>query len=362
MRNLRRAMTVPLAVSAMLIKLHQPLASQELAATVAPGKQYCQGLEAAIRLRREVEDSIKRLINDSIAGIEDTAERKAASKQRKHLRQVRIESTAFRDELENRLRHYLDIHPPRDTVANSLDSVMNRLEQDSMVVSVFGNGNIKTAIADTSGQTRVQGAVGVVRSTCRADFTVQLNVAAAGDTLFRDYGTSLLAPATGGFFKAGLVDFRAVDAMRLGALGRIGIHVYGTVSTNNWAVAQGDTSVFQATIAGLGAGVYKQLLRNDLDGTFVNVGLDLGIAYRGLYGDLATSTNQGNRIGALDSKAKHFVGPEIGFSLQVSQVRGALHFYYFPSTDIPGLGRGQVVAGFAVQGGIISRRILRDRN
>jgi hypothetical protein len=341
-----------LVVSGITCALPRSLPAQELAATVAPAKQYCQGLEAAIHLRREIRDSIHRLVDSTHSGESSSA--------RRRLRTSMEEAAAAATELEKKLTAYTRDHPrTADTVAN----IMKRLDQDSMVVSVFGNGNVKSAIADTSGATRVQGAIGVVRSTCRADFTVQLNVAASGDTLFRDYGTSLLAPATGGFFKAGLVDFRAVDAMRLGGLGHVGVHAYGTVSTNNWGVVgASDTTIFQATVVGLGLGVYKQLLRNDLDRTFVNVGLDLGAAYRGLYGDLAAEPNDENRVIALQSKAKHFIGPEIGFSLQVSQVRGALHFYYFPSTDIPGLGRGQVVAGFAIQGGIISRRVLRDRS
>lgn len=332
--------------------LPRVVTAQELAATVAPGKQYCQGLEAAIHLRREVRDSIQHWV--------DSVHKGKPRGERRRERDKRLESAEAATSLKDRLTLYAKTHPRQ---GESADAILARLDQDSMVVSVFGNGNVKAAIADTSGGTRVQGAIGVVRSTCRADFTIQLNVAAAGDTLFREYGTSLLAPATGGFFKAGLVDFRAVDAMKLGALGHIGLHAYGMVSTNNWGVIGApDTTVFQATVVGLGFGIYKQLLRNDFDGTFVNVGLDLGAAYRGLYGDLAAPANEANRVRLLGNAKRHFVGPEIGFSMQVSQVRGALHFYYFPSTDVPGLGRGQVVAGFAIQGGIISKRVLRDRD
>jgi hypothetical protein len=245
--------------------------------------------------------------------------------------------------------------------AAKANDLLDWINADSMIVSVFGNGNVKSAVSDTSA-TSVQGVLGVVRSTCSADFTVQLNVAARSDTIKGNFGVSILAPAAGGFLQAGLVDYRSPHAFRMGGLGRMGPHLYASVSTSNWLLP--DTAVvdrvFQATALGLGAGLYKQLLRNDFAGTFVSVGLDLGLAYRGLYGDLAGKADSTFRVRFLNSTKKHFLGPEMGFNLQVGQLKGALHFYYF-ATDVPGLGRGQVVAGFAVQGDIISRRVTRER-
>jgi hypothetical protein len=321
---------------------------QELAATVAPPGDYCSELRTAINVRSDLQKDARRKLKQS--------QPKLTREERKRAERASFASSPFKAEVTKQLKL---LYP--EATQGRLDSILGRLVRDSMVVSVFGNGNVKTAIADTTGATRVQGALGVVRSTCSADFTVQLNVAATSDTIRSNFGTSLLAPATGGFLKAGLVDFRAADALRLGRAGRIGLHVYTTVSASDWGVPGTADEIFQATVVGLGAGVYKQLLRNDFDGTFVAVGLEMGAAYRGLYGDLAGEGNRLRRIRMLGSDAKHFVGPEIGFSLQVSQLRGGLHFYYFPSTDIPGLGRGQVVAGFALQGGLISRRILRLR-
>jgi hypothetical protein len=323
--------------------------AQELAATVAPAADYCSQLRTAINLRADLRDSIR----DSL----ETKHPQLKHKQRKRAEEAAMAPEAIAPEL----RKQLEVAYPsaNDSV---IKGILGRLARDSMVVSVFGNGNVKTAIADTTGTTRVQGAIGVVRSTCSADFTVQLNVAATSDTIRGTFGTSLLAPATGGFLKAGLVDFRAANALRVGRLGRIGLHFYTTVSTSDWGVPGADSLVFQATVVGLGAGIYKQLLRNDFDGTFVAVGLEIGAAYRGLYGDLTGDRNAPIRIRMLGSEAQHFLGPEVGFSLQVSQLRGGLHFYYFPSTEIPGLGRGQVVAGFALQGGLISRRVERLRS
>ena len=337
----------PILAAALIGSTPVRASAQELAATVAPPADYCSQLRTVLNLREDLRDSVRRTLKNQQPKL-DRAQRKRTEK-------IIMTSGSIATNLKLQLK---DFYPQ---VADSIiDSIVGRLRKDSMVVSVFGNGNVKTAIADTTGATRVQGALGVVRSTCAADFTVQLNVAATSDTIRGNFGTTLLAPATGGFLKAGLVDFRAADAVRIGS-GRIGIHVYTTASTSDWEVPGPDTLVFQATVLGLGGGVYKQLLRNDFDGTFVAVGLEIGAAYRGLYGDLVSDRNDAARVSMLGSEAQHFIGLEVGFSLQVSQLRGGLHFYYFPRTDIAGLGRGQVVAGFALQGGLIGKRVERLR-
>jgi hypothetical protein len=324
-----------------------PAASQELAATVAPAVDYCAELRTVLKLREDFRESVTSEFKRKTP--------KLPGAERKRQEKIRMAFGAIEHTLREQLKQY---YP--DATDSVRRAIVGRLRQDSMVVSVFGNGNLKTAVADTAGAARVQGALGVVRSTCAADFTVQLNVAATSDTIRANFGTSLLAPATGGFLKAGLVDFRASDALRIGA-GRVGIHVYSTASTSDWGVPGTDTVTFQATVLGIGAGIYKGLLRNAFDDTFVAVDLEVGAAYRGLYGDLVSDRNDAIRARMLGSEAQHFLGLELGFSLQVSQVRGGLHFYYFPKTQIAGLGGGQVVAGFALQGGIVGRRLLRFR-
>jgi hypothetical protein len=246
-----------------------------------------------------------------------------------------------------------------------IDSLLPTAPAESVVVAVYGDGNVKTALADTTGAARAQGALGVVRSTCKLDFTVQLNVAATSDTILNGHGIALLAPATGGALKAGLIDVRIRDGPNLPlGLGTFGIHLYGSVSTSNWSSEVPDTTdvfeTIQVSSVGIGLALSKQVLRQDLGGAFIGVTSELGASYRGLYGDIVAERSDSFRVRVLGSPSTHFVGLDAGFDIQFNQLRGALHFYYFPHTQIPGLGKGQVVAGFALQGNLLSSRTLRE--
>jgi hypothetical protein len=330
------------------------LRAQVLASTVAPPDSYCTKLRFADDIRKD----ILRHFRDTVTG--SPKEKRVAIKRAGQDHSLDSSVLAALSAAYKNPLHTADSAKKADH--DEAVKVQQWLNADSMIVSVFGNGNVKSAVSDTTA-TSVQGVLGVVRSTCAADFTVQLNVAAKADTIKGNFGVSILAPATGGFLQAGLIDFRVPHAFRLAGLGYLGPHFYASVSTSNWLLPPDPTGIertFQATALGLGAGVYKQLLRNDLSGTFVSVGLDVGLAYRGLYGDLASKNDTAFRGIFLETEKKHFLGPEVGFNMQVGQLKGALHFYYF-ACDVPGLGRGQVVAGFAIQGDIIARRVVRER-
>lgn len=86
--------------------------------------------------------------------------------------------------------------------------------------------------------------------------------------------------------------------------------------------------------------------------------LDLGLALRGIGGDIAQSANDSLRTRLIGSDKRTKVGLEIGVALQVNGIKAGLTYYSFPG-EIPGLSDGQVIAGFSVQSSFLSGKITR---
>jgi hypothetical protein len=111
-RSRSRALILIL-VSGLIGSMPARAPAQELAATVAPAADYCSQLRTAISLRADL-------------------------RQRRRAEAAAMGSSAMDAELKKQLR----VAYPSATTSG-IDSIFGRLAKDSMVVSVFGNGNVR---------------------------------------------------------------------------------------------------------------------------------------------------------------------------------------------------------------------------
>lgn len=244
---------------------------------------------------------------------------------------------------------------PAFVAAQTLTSLPPRtLGRDSIQVRVFADGAVRASVAGQGdGSTASAGSIGVSVLSARSQFTTQISVATANDTLRDGYGTSILVPASGGRLAAGLVDVRLPKVYR-----QWGVHTYASASSASWFTKnpQATDETIGVAIAGLGASLYREVINQPLGpDNSAAVLVDVGLAYRGLFGDIANSEQQATetKLRTLGTDSEHFIGLELGLTIQVNDVRAALGFFFF-DTDATGLGDGQLVAAFSLQGGLLS--------
>jgi len=225
-------------------------------------------------------------------------------------------------------------------------------------VALFADGNVRGAVVGDDGATTASGSLGMAISRPLSDLSVLINVASKGDTIRRGYGTSIVAPGSGGALNAGLVDYRRRS---YGGRGHgHGWHVYGSVASARWATDTTAEGVITGTtdVAFLGIGVLRsyEIIRGEVEDNTVFAALDYGIAYRGLFGDIATSSNDDLKEALYGSKRERWVGLEIGLAIQTNFVKGGINYYFFDGR-VRGLTDGQVVAGFSLQANVFQGQI-----
>jgi hypothetical protein len=218
-----------------------------------------------------------------------------------------------------------------------------------------------------------------------------INVAGSFDTLTSGLGSTMLPPASGRGFNAGLLDIRrrylfgrddhCVQVARLTAKadtlraegkpvpvkmqGRLacalGLHTYLGVSTGRWATARNpDTDTVTGTIDvpvwGAGIGLTYTFIDRRMEDKDVAMVLDAGLASRHLRGDLAADSREALRSALIGTTKRDFYGPEVGLALQYDNITASLTYYFFGS-DIDGFSHGQVVAGVSIQASLNDWRL-----
>jgi hypothetical protein len=150
-----------------------------------------------------------------------------------------------------------------------------------------------------------------------------------------------------------VVDYRRHNN---GSYRGFGAHVYGSVSSARWVTGSSPAETDQTTnvgIMGLGTAVTYELLRGKVDENFVFAAIDLGPAYRGLFGDIASKGNDELKRRLYGSSAENWGGLELGLALQLNLLKGGINWYYFNGNS-KGLSGGQIVAGFSIQANLFS--------
>ncbi|MEM9758078.1 MAG: hypothetical protein AAF933_02535 [Pseudomonadota bacterium] len=212
-------------------------------------------------------------------------------------------------------------------------------------VTVFASGSAKSALSDANSD--AANAAGTVSAQFRSGSTVwaaQINVLSTETSITSDFGTTLLAPATGSL--SGLVDVRHER-----------FHVYGGVSRATWSfTGEAPSDSMAATemsadlsVLSLGAlYAFPVVEPVTVEQRTYGLNLELGGALRVLSGDGAAESFDTFRTNTLGTADRVFYGIEAGANLVVDRLVAGVQFYWLFGDDAPGLTGGQVAGGISV--------------
>ena len=225
-------------------------------------------------------------------------------------------------------------------------------------VEVYADGNLKNALGGENTGPIAAASLGLGIGIGQFSFDLLVNTIGTASALRKDFGNTLLAPASGTSLAAGLVDVRWFAGNKPSdRVPASGIRAYGSISSARWQV---DTTLSETTgvvVGGAGMGGFLTL-RGHVDADAgkksngVSALLDVGLAVRAIGGDIASAGNQ-TKLDAAIGGSKFRMGFELGLQLSINGAKAGLTYYYFGG-DVAGLSRGQVVAGFAVQSALFS--------
>ena len=219
-------------------------------------------------------------------------------------------------------------------------------------IEVFADGNLKNALGQGDGQLAAA-SLGLGISMKRLSLSLLVNTIGTAKPLEKDFGTTLLAPASGASLAAGLVDVRWLTGKdTVATTFKRGWRFYGSISSAEWQVLPGDPLPTGVVVGGFGFGRFYSLLgevKSDEDPNPVGAVFDIGVAARAIGGDIASDFNEDRLNAAIPGGGKVHIGLELGLQLQINGAKASLTYYAFWGKDVPGLTRGQVVAGFSVQ-------------
>ena len=268
------------------------------------------------------------------------------------------------------------------------------LPRDMKYVEVFADGNLKDAIAQDRSVQMASGSVGVTYATDRTLASFLINAVGTASPLTENFGSSLLAPASGGSLSAGMIDvtFRPFlryrkpergdqNASEPGGLARrLATRWYLSISSAKWTDVtaseenEAELPVIGAVAAGMGTGIRyffvsgflndrnRDLPRpenvGDLAGLNpVAVYFDLGPVMRWLGGDIGSDTNSTVRRALFGPGRRTRVGLEAGLGIQYQGMKAGLTYYWFDGEN-SGFSDGQVIAGFSVQTALMRGFVL----
>ena len=264
------------------------------------------------------------------------------------------------------------------TVASALDAQELRTvsfgDRDRPYVELFTDANLKSLLAQNTGG-NPQTAAGSLGLTYRTESVIahlMVNAIGQADPVRRNFGASLLAPASGPSLSAGLADL----AIRVGSAGpvcqAVAVHTYGSLSSAKWRTTpSGGAETEYGAVVGGAAGTLRCVMFSGAltgaDGGSAGEGenhvaafLEAGPSFRTVGGEIANADNDVIRQALLSTTEKGHWGVEATFGLEFNGVKAALTYYAF-SNDVPGMNDGQVVAGFSVQTALFRGFLNRPR-
>lgn len=250
-------------------------------------------------------------------------------------------------------------------------------------VQIFLSGSLRDVVGQSGDGGSGSGALGMRYIGPTYIATGLINVAGTFDTLTAGLGATMLPPANGRGFNAGVIDVRrrflpgqtdrcqrikrlepeaerlrasgatVPDSMRGRVICSIGLHGYLGVSTGRWAVGRDPvtdsvTSSLDVPVWGAGLGLSYTFINDHFEDKDVAMVFDVGIATRHLRGDLAADSRAALRDSLIGTRKRNYIGLEAGLALQYENITSSLSYYFFGS-DIDGFSHGQVVAGVSIQ-------------
>jgi hypothetical protein len=248
-------------------------------------------------------------------------------------------------------------------------------ERDRATVELFADANLKSLLAQNTGGSpqSAAGSVGLAYRTESVLAQLLVNAVGQSDPVRRNFGASLLLPASGPSLGAGLLDL----AFRFASLGSVcqslAIHAYGSVSSGTWIDAPaGATSPEYGTIVGGAGGALRCVLfsgsfSQDPDrladaplGNRVAAFVEVGPSFRTIGGEIADADNNDVRVALLNTTEKGHWGVEATLGLEVNGVKAGVTYYGFWN-EVPGMSDGQVVAGLSVESALLRGFLNRPR-
>lgn len=228
----------------------------------------------------------------------------------------------------------------------------------SDTVTIFADGNLRSSVGKDEDATLASGALGIEVKKQTVLMTVRITATGTSQPLRGRHAAAILVPGTGSSLNAGYGEIR-VTSSEQGAFFQKGLRGYVSVTTAEWTDTLSGATV-GALVGGAGIGGFVNLFGGTLGtrptsaaeprgpgGTRVAGVLDFGLAWRTLGGDIANEANAPILENLFASRSKDRLGLEIGVALQVNDLKAGLTYYRFGGS-VPGLSRGQVVAGFSV--------------
>lgn len=293
---------------------------------------------------------------------------------------------------------------PCSGAAQGLTSfIFKRAPGSSDTVTVFADGNLRSAVGKDEDATLASGALGVEVKKQTVLLSLRITTTGTSQPLRSRHASAILVPGTGSSLNAGYGEIRITSSQQ-GAFFQSGVRGYVSVTTAQWSDTLSNRTV-GALVGGAGIGGFVNLfggtigarlppppdtarsggqaspdtnvrdtsvvaeaadsarvppvtdrVQVDRDETQGSDGtqhtrvagiIDFGLAWRTLGGDIVNEANRAVLENVLNSAAKNRLGLEIGVALQVNDLRAGLTYYLFGGR-VPGLSRGQVVAGFSV--------------
>lgn len=274
--------------------------------------------------------------------------------------------------------------------------IFKRAPGSSDTVTVFADGSLRSAVGKDEDATLASGALGVEVKKQTVLLSLRITTTGTAQPLRERHAAAILVPGTGSSLNAGYGEIR-ITSSQAGAFFQSGLRGYVSVTTTEWTDTLANRTV-GALVGGIGIGGFVNLFGGTLGAplkpakpdrnedaaadsslapaeadsaavpaategaldegsaaqepngaqrTRVAGVLDLGLAWRTLGGDIVSRANQDVLENLFNSDAKNRLGLEIGVALQVNDLKAGLTYYLFGGS-VPGLSRGQVVAGFSV--------------
>lgn len=200
-----------------------------------------------------------------------------------------------------------------------------------------------------------------------SEFLAKITLTGNADTVGNEFGASILNPLTGS--RSAYIDWRLWKndlnindllpwnwLKLVKNLSKLNLHLYGGIASKVWV---SDSLNLSKKVTSIAWGIqyfYDFLKYKGDDGPFAAI-LDVGIASRGILGDITGSENKEFRMDVLGTDIRNTYGFEIGLTLIVKNLKANfnyLNLFSLTKTDakINGLTHGQIVAGISIQADI----------
>jgi len=221
--------------------------------------------------------------------------------------------------------------------------------EDVRVISAYFDGNVRKALVENQ-EGSTTGFVGLNIQYPISSWSLFWAAAASAAPLEESFGSSILNTANRGALSGFGIDVRLLPATVDQFL--VGGRLYMQSSIHRWTVDATTYDVTSNAAALLGTIEYRDSLGEDNP---LTVNADLGVAMRGLGGEIARKSLATVRDSVLGSAKTEWIGLQIGLTAQLGYISASASYYHFPGS-VPGLSGGLSVVMLSVRPPLFSHK------